>query len=538
MPDYVVLLLSIGVPLAAALIVYLVGRSWDTAGSFLTTLASVATLGVILWLYSIVSTTGPVQLRIDVGLPFPVFLGADALGIYMGLISCLVWALASLYAMEYIEHRVTLFNVFLLLSLYGMLGIAFSGNLFTLLLFFELFSVASAVLVMHEGTPVAVRAAFQYLFMSVVGSVAVILASAAIYSITGSIDLLGAGIKGLAVNPWSTALFWLLVGGFAIKAGMFPVHVWLPEAHPIAPSPASALLSGVMIKAGAYGVIRVVYGVFGIKLVNLSFMSKTLLVLAVITMILGSVLAILQVELKRLLAYSSVAQIGYVMLGVSLLTEAGLQGGVLHVLAHALMKGSLFLAAGCVIHQTGKRNLADLDGLGKVMPWTMVAITLAAMSMIGIPPFIGFSSKWLLAVGALQAKGQGLLDPWAAYTVIGALVLSGLLNIVYYGPLLIRGWFSKPNALLNPDGHASVAHAFDGGEAVAGETDAESGSHVGHEGDGHGHHGEEPPVNYLRLEPSWMMLVPVVSLGVATLVFGVYVRMPMVLVENVVKLYF
>lgn len=516
------ILLPIFIPLVAAILVYVVSRYSDAVGSLATLFACFATTAATIYIYPLLADGKALTLKIDIGMPFSLFFSADALGFYLSLISGVLWTLAALYSLEYLEHRLTLFNVFLLLSLYGMIGIAFTGNLFSLLLFFELFSVASAVLVMHEGTREAVRAGFQYLFMSIVGSVAIIFATAAVYATTGSIDLVGTGLHGLAGNPMATALFWLLIAGFAIKAGMFPVHVWLPEAHPIAPSSASALLSGVMIKAGAYGVLRIVYGVYGLKVVSAGSMSDVLLVLAVITMILGSILAILQVELKRMLAYSSVAQIGYIMLGIALLTPSGLEGSMLHILGHALMKGSLFLAAGAVIHKTGRRKLEDLRGLGKVMPWTMATITLAALSMIGVPPFIGFFSKWLLAVGVLQAKSADTLAPWAAYTVLGALVLSGLLNIVYYGPIIIRGWFSEPDVEL-ATGLSAPAHAFDGGEPE----------------DDHGHgHGEKPKMQYRRMEPSWMMLVPLVSLGIGTLVFGIYVNLPMVLVKNVVSLYF
>ena len=511
MGDYLILV-PILIPLIGCVIVALVSRYSEELGGALTTVLSAATLGVVTWLYYLYNQGARLDLAFNVGLPFKLAFSLDALGLFMGFISTLVWTLASLYSLEYITHRKTIFNVFLLLSLYAMLGITSTANLFSLLIFFEVFSVASAVLVMHEGTPEAQRAAFQYLFISIVGSVMIILASAAIFVQTGSLSLIGQGIAALKGNPLTPLFFWLLIGGFAIKAGMFPVHMWLPEAHPIAPSPASALLSGVMIKAGAYGAIRVVYGIFGMALLSTAIMAKLLLALAVFTMIFGSIMAITQTELKRLLAYSSVAQIGYVILGVSLLSEAGLTGGVLHIFNHALMKGSLFLAAGVIIHQTGLRNLDELTGIAKRLPLTMTAFTLSALSMIGVPPFIGFFSKWNLALGALQSRESGFISQWSAYGIVAALILSGLLNIVYYAPIIIRAWFYEPGESPGP-GHAhghAVATAPDGGQTA----------------------------KVRRVEPSWLMTGPMLTLALGTLVFGLYINVPYRLVNAVVRLYF
>jgi len=523
MDNAYLIIIALLIPLVGGFIVWGVSRLYEDAGGILATIISSATLFVVGWMYYLSNQGNPLSLKIDIGIiNLPLYFKADALGLFLSLITSFVWVLATLYSIEYIEERKTLFNVFLLFSLYGMLGITLTGNLFSLLLFFEFFSVASAVLVVHEGTPEAVRAGFQYLFMSVVGSVAIILATAIIWKLTGTIDFTGTGMSVLSGNSLSPYLFWLLIFGFAVKAGMFPVHVWLPVAHPIAPSSASALLSGVMIKAGAYGIIRVVYGIFGAQMLGSHIMVKTLMLLAVITLLLGSILAILQKELKRMLAYSSVAQIGYVVLGITLLNPNGLAGGVLHIFNHALMKGALFLAAGSVIHKTGLRQLSDLKGLGKKMPLTMAAITMAALSMIGVPPFIGFFSKWLLGLGALDAGNAGLISSFSAYGIVASLVLSGLLNIVYYGPVLINGWFRDPDPEsdseeLGGTNLAAAQFATDGGEPL--------------------HHAEEK--KYIRkVEPTWLMTVPTFTLALGTLVFGLAINLPMRLVESVVRLYF
>jgi len=507
-----IILAPILIPLLGAVVIAIVSRYFDELSGFLATVFSVATFGLVIWLYGLYVPGKNLQLAFNVGLPFKLSFGADALSLYLALITTFIWSLASLYAIEYITERKILFNVFLMLSLYGMLGIVFTGNLFSLLIFFEVFSVASAVLVIHEGTKEAQRAGFQYLFISIVGSVAIILATAAIYNATGSMSLLSGPLSGLKSNPLTPLFFWLLVLGFAVKAGMWPVHMWLPEAHPIAPSPASALLSGVMIKAGAYGLIRVVYGIFGLSVIATAFTGKLLLLLAIITILLGSIMAIVQTELKRMLAYSSVGQIGYVVLGIALLSQQGLAGGVLHIFNHAVMKATLFMAAGIIIHQTGLRNLEELVGLGKRLPVTMTAFTLAALSMIGVPPFIGFFSKWYLALGALQARDNGFITPLWAYVVVGTLILSGLLNIVYYGPIIIRGWFK------DPEGEKGKAHA--------------------HGGHGHAFATANDNGQAISAEPSWIMLMPTFVLGALTLILGLYINIPYRLALAVVRLFF
>lgn len=490
-------------PLAGALLMG-VTKKHIKYMQWLSPLISVISLAIFAILYM----NGPeiAGISIDIGMPVPLRIQADILSVYMGLLSSFVWCLASLYSIEYIGERKTIFNVFLMFSLYGMLGIILSANIYTLLIFFELFSIASAILIIHDLSKKAIIAGFQYLFISVLGTVAIIIGAAFLFKDTGSLDLIGNGISGLRESGNAVVIFWLLIAGFAIKAGLFPVHVWLPEAHPIAPSSASALLSGVMIKAGAYGIIRVIYSVFGSDLLLSISLTNVLIGLALVTMIYGSVLAIMQTEFKRLLAYSSVAQIGYVVLGVSLLSETGLKAGVFHIFSHAFMKGALFLSAGTIIHQTGIKKIAELKGISKYMPVTMLIITLSALSMIGVPPFSGFLSKWVLAQGVLDAGSLGVISTQGAYIIIGVIVLSGLLNIAYFGPIIIMGWFNKPQLAMS--------------------------------GASHGHSRDEDEIKGQWLEPSWKMLLPAFILAAGTLVFGIFPSFPMGLSEAIARLYF
>lgn len=357
----------------------------------------------------------------------------DPLGLYFGLIVAGIWLLVSIYSVAYFEHdeRAGRFLSASMLSFAGTLGVAFAGDMFTLFLFFELMSLAAYVLIVHDQTQEAVAAGFKYLLMTIGGSLGIFFGLIATFHASGTLSFypghLGASAGGVV------AFVGYLIG-FGIKAGLFPLHIWLPDAHPVAPSPASALLSGLMIKTGAFGLIRVFWQFFGRDYLASTGWVGILLVLSAITIFLGSAVAILQEDIKRRLAYSSVAQIGYVLLGVALLNERGLVGALFHLFGHALMKSALFMSAGAVIHETGRRKVSDYSGMGKIMPRTMASFSVAALSMVGIPPLVGFISKWHLAWGALDAS-----MPW----VVVLLLISSFMNGIYYLPIVIQAWFGQ-----------------------------------------------------------------------------------------------
>jgi multicomponent Na+:H+ antiporter subunit D len=263
-----------------------------------------------------------------------------------------------------------------------------------------------------------------------------------------------------------------------------------------------------MIKAGAYGILRTVFTITGSGLAQSLPLGKTLLVIAIITMFLGSFMAIVQTDIKVLLAYSSIAQMGYIVLGAALLSPRGLIGAVIHIFHHAFMKGTLFLAAGAFIHQTGLRKLDDLRGIGKRMPLTLACFTMAGISMIGIPPFVGFISKWYLALGALQSEAQGVLGYGGGVLIVGFLLLSSLLNAIYYGPIIYRGWFSPP-----PGGNSNTV--------LANSQNCHP-SNAGKKND----------------DPRGAMLVPLSILALCTVIFGIYPQFAVGLAEIVVGFYF
>jgi len=293
-------------------------------------------------------------------------------------------------------------------------------------------------LVIHEEDSFALFAGDKYLYMSIAGGLGVVLGVVATFFLAGDLSF---GQGGIIEEPSGLALvaFIGFLLGFSIKGGLFPLHIWLPDAHPAAPAPVSALLSGIMIKIGAFGVYRILFDVFGVEFILELAWNQIPLILSTISILLGSAMALRQDDLKRRLAYSSIAQIGYVFLGLFLLNEQALVGATYHIFAHAVMKGLLFLCAGAIIIQTGRKKISTLSGIGRVMPITMGCFTLASLSMVGIPPFNGFLSKWQLCMGALE---EGL----PLFAIL--LIVSSLLNAAYYFPILeIAFWEEADNEM-------------------------------------------------------------------------------------------
>lgn len=366
--------------------------------------------------------------------PLAISFKADGLSVFFAVIFSFCFMLATIYSFGYLGHGHAKLRYYALLSMSqgAILGVVLAASLFGLFLFFEIMAIVSYLLVIHEEDETAMYAGAKYLFMTIFAGLAIFFALGVTYFLAGRLDYSLGGY--VAASPLvGYALFAFLIG-FGLKAGMFPLHIWLPDAHPAAPAPVSALLSGCMIKTGAYGFIRVMHYIYTPEAIRAVGYDQVLLWLAVITILLGSALALQQDHLKRRLAYSSVAQIGYVLLGIALMTEQALLGSLFHIFSHALMKGTLFLCAGAIVTQTGKKYISQMEGIGQQMPVTMLAFTLAAVTMVGIPPFNAFFSKWHLAVASLES-GQSIL--------VVVLILSSLLNALYYFPIVVSAFFAK-----------------------------------------------------------------------------------------------
>lgn len=380
-------------------------------------------------------------------------LKADQFGVFFALIASGLWILTSIYSIGYVrglrEHKQTRYFASFAVCLSATIGIAFAANLLTFVFFYEILTIATYPLVIHKETKIAVSAGRKYLVYTLTAGILLIAATAWTYRIAGTLDFRAGGLFGdVSFSPSAiTALFLLFLAGVGVKAAVMPLHSWLPAAM-VAPTPVSALLHAVaVVKSGVFGVVRVVGFVFGPTLMHQFGLNIFLATVAGVTILLASLLAFRQDNLKHRLAYSTVGHLSYIVLGAALLSPASLVGGLLHIANHATMKITLFFCAGAIYVRHHKEKVSELDGIGRVMPWTMGAFTLAAMGLAGIPPVNGFISKWQLGLGSLQA---GELLPLAV------LVLSGLLNAGYFAPIIFRAFLKTPSVPYE-QGEASYA---------------------------------------------------------------------------------
>lgn len=365
----------------------------------------------------------------------------DHLGaFFLGFIA-LAWLLGGIFSVEYLhhEHHRRRFWGFYLLTLCALQGLSLAGNLVTIYLFFEMMTLVSMPLVLHAQSHEAVMAGLKYLFYSMCGAYMALFGVFVFYHFGSSMDFLPGGVMDPAVLAQNGTILHLglffMILGFGVKAGMFPMQAWLPTAHPVAPAPASAVLSAIIVKGGILAVLRSVYYIAGAEFLRGSWVQYAWLVLALITIFLGSMLAFKEPVFKKRLAYSSVSQASYIMLGMAILNPVALTGSLLHVLFHALIKTALFLSAGAVLYQTGYTRVGQLRGIGKEMPVTLWCYTFVSLALIGIPPASGFISKWYLAEGLLESGVR-------AFSWLGPVVLlvSALLTAGYLLPVTIDGF--------------------------------------------------------------------------------------------------
>jgi multicomponent Na+:H+ antiporter subunit D len=365
----------------------------------------------------------------------------DALGMLFALVSSSLWIITSAYSIGYMrglkEHSQTRYFCFFAFALSATIGVAFSANLLTLYLFYEMLSFATYPLVTHHQDPEARSSGRKYLLYIVGTSIGFVLPAMLIaYNLAGTLEFGRQGfLAGTGSKPLMALLLVLLVFGFA-KAAIMPLHSWLPAAM-VAPTPVSALLHAVaVVKVGVFSVVRVLTGVFGTEqLLALNF-SPFILLAASVTILVGSFIALSQDNLKRLLAFSTIAQLSYIVLGVGLLSPKGMTGGMLHIAMHAFGKITLFFCAGAIFVATGKKNISEMVGIGRRMPVTMAAFFIASLSIIGLPPCGGFISKWYLVLGSLEAHQMPILF---------VLLFSSLLNAAYFMPFVYKAFFCAPH---------------------------------------------------------------------------------------------
>ena len=353
----------------------------------------------------------------------------DGLSRIFGVLVALVWLLVGIYSFRYLKEtkKQVMFYGFYLIALGVLEGLGLAGNLVTFYLFYEWMTLMTVPFVFYNRTAEATRAGRKYLFYSVAGAS---FALAGIFLLSGNAEGLSFAGGGLNADADTTQVLLaavLLLLGFGTKAGMFPMHGWLPTAHPVAPAPASAVLSGIITKAGVLGIIRSMYYVIGAEYLAGTYVQTVFLILALITVFMGSMLAYKEKVLKKRLAYSTVSQVSYVLFGLALFTPAGLAAALLHMVFHSVIKNGLFLFAGTVIHQTGEERVDGLHGMGKYMPVTFWCFTFASLALVGIPPMSGFVSKWYLAKGAMEASVGVFSYIGPAVLLVSALLTAGYL---------------------------------------------------------------------------------------------------------------
>ena len=366
---------------------------------------------------------------------------ADGLSLFFIVLVSLIWCFVQFHAFGYMPHEggENRFFGFFTLTYSALIALALAANAVTMYMCFELMTLFSMPLVLHNGSEVSRAASLKYLGYSTLGA-ALALMGFFLFSLnSASLEFVPGGVELGGNTALLLVSCFLIVLGFGAKAGLVPLQMWLTEAHPVAPSPASAVLSGLITKGGVIAIIRSVFYLFGAEFVKGTWVQTAILTLSVLTIFTGSMLAYREKLLKKRLAYSTISNVSYVLFGLFTFTQLGFVGALLQVVFHALAKDVLFLAAGSIIFATHKTCVSELTGIGRRMPVTMWCFAIAALSLIGIPPAGGFVAKWYLAIGALQSG--------SVLELVGVIVLmvSALLTAFYLLPIIAKGFFPGKN---------------------------------------------------------------------------------------------
>ena len=369
----------------------------------------------------------------------------DAFGLLFAMGASILWIATSFYSIGYMrstkEHSQTRYFTCFAVALSATIGVAFSANLFTMFLFYEVLTIITYPLVAHKGTPEAKAGGRKYAIY-LLGAAKAFLVAAIIltYNLTGTLEFSKDGIfPGImqSENPGLLyIIFILFLFGFA-KSALMPLHSWLPAAM-VAPTPVSALLHAVaVVKTGVFTVLRVIFFVFGTDLMLDIGVDVFIITFTSVTIIASSIIALSMDNLKARLAFSTISQLSYIILGAALLTPSAMVGGIIHITNHAFSKITLFFCAGSIYVSSHKTEVSQLSGIGKKMPWTMAAFALATLSMIGVPPASGFITKWYLVIGSLERN---------SLVVLTVLLVSSFLNAAYFVPILYKAFFKKENS--------------------------------------------------------------------------------------------
>jgi multicomponent Na+:H+ antiporter subunit D len=443
--------LLIAIPLGGAFLVPILYKAWRRLAEIVAGLSVAAVLALSIYLVLFLVPSKPlVYLFGNWPVPLGIAFAVDRLSAFMLLVVSMLVFFSYLFAVRYMDHFTGSgkFYTLYLLMLAGMNGVVMTGDLFNMFVFMEIAGISSYALVAFGTEADELEAGFKYMVMGEIASMMILLAIAFIYAATSTLNLADITRSFAAMDK--TPGFWfvlvLLMSGFSIKAALVPFHSWLPDAHPSAPAPISALLSGVFIKVlGVYAMARILFNVYGVSRASYPAVFDALLILGLASIIIASLLALKQTDYKRLLAYSSISQIGYIVLALGIGNELALIGALAHILSHSLGKGLLFLTSGSVVYRVGERDITKFTGgLGKQMPWTSLSYNLGALSVAGMPPFLGFFSKLFIILGAVKA---GFIVPAVVAGLFAVVTLGYLLKItnrVFWGKEGIKGTKESP----------------------------------------------------------------------------------------------
>jgi multicomponent Na+:H+ antiporter subunit D len=444
------ILLSLLLPSLGAFVIAATGR-WPNLRESVTLLTSVSLAVTVAALLPEVMAGGRPELIVAQLLPgINLAFRVEPLGMLYAMLASGLWIVNSIYSIGYMrgnsEQHQTRFYVCFAIALAAVMGIAFAENLVTLFLFYEILTLCTYPLVAHKGDAKSVASARVYLGILLTTSLALLLPAIVwTYSVAGNVSFMAGGIlDGKLSGPAVGMLLALFVFGIG-KAAVMPVHRWLPAAM-VAPTPVSALLHAVaVVKAGVFTITKVILYVFGGKLLAEDASTNWLVFVSAFTILAASLVALQQQNLKRMLAYSTIGQLSYVVLAVAVLTPLSKVGASVHIVAHAFGKITLFFAAGAIYTASKKTELHQLRGIGAAMPWTMAAFTIGALSMIGVPPTAGFVSKWFILAGAFQSDN---------YVAIFTIIISTALNAAYFLPVIFAAWFGRLEVDGKPHGEA------------------------------------------------------------------------------------
>ena len=458
-------ILAIVIPLFAAFLIPIISiiakrfgaermRGWFVVAIMVLTLVIVASMAPDVW-----GGEAPIVYKLGGwSPPWGINLSINGLNLLIALIIASIGSLVAIYSVVSMERDNGLdkYYTLLLLVIVGCMGVALTGDIFNLYVFFEIMSISAYALVAFRRNWGSIEAGIKYLIIGSLGTAFILLGIALAYGLVGSLniaDLTGKITEIGATQPLPVIIplmLTLFIAGFGIKIAMVPMHAWLPDAYQAAPSAISALLAGATTAIGLYAMLRISYMLFGAVAIGTMF-----IILGLITMVAGGLMALVQQDLKRLLAYSGISQMGYVLLGVGFATAAGIQGGLFHLLNNAIYKVLLFMCAGAIIYRVGTSNMDKLGGLGKNMPITATLFIIGGLAISGVPPFNGFASKWMIYVAGIEA-GQAITYASTAIAVImSALTLAYFLkaiNLIFLGqrPMHLREVKEAPPLMLFP----------------------------------------------------------------------------------------